>query len=88
MNETEENWHQAFTILSELLPQTELFESLFEQYYTLIESDSIYVPSARALILSFYPDSVPNLKLKLLLRARKASDDVRNRIKIQLSELT
>jgi len=88
MEETEENRHQAFTIISELLPQAELYNSLFEQFYTLIEADSIYVQSARDLILSFYPDSVSDIKLRLLIRARKASDDVRKRIKKQLSELT
>ncbi|MCX6653638.1 MAG: hypothetical protein NTY03_00805, partial [Candidatus Bathyarchaeota archaeon] len=44
MEETEENRHQAFTILSEILPQAELYNSLFEHFYTLIESNSIYVP--------------------------------------------
>ena len=88
MEETEEIRHQAFTILSEILPKNELYNTLLEHYYTLLENDSQYVPSARSLILSFFPDSVPSIKQILLVRARKASDEVRSRIKNQLSELT
>ena len=87
LEETEENRQQALTIISEILPEEELYNILFEQYYALIEKGSLCVTSARDLLLSFYPDEVPGIKLSLLHRARNANDEVRKRIEKQLSDL-
>jgi len=74
-------------ILAETVEPSEKYDMLRDAYIQLIMEGSIFAGSAREVLISKFPDKIPDLKLDLFKVARESDSRVKSIISNELQNL-